>query len=87
MILPQQTYLDSVKIQLLESKQDYVEAFMLHLNSASLKKQLFKWIFETLAKLTQKDSELKRAKATKEEVKSGMDFQAGKGERMEKTKE
>ena len=47
---------------------------MLHLNSASLKKQLFKWIFETLAKLTQKDNELKRAKATKEEEKSGMDF-------------
>ena len=60
---------------------------MLHLNSASLKKQLFKWIFETLAKLTQKDTELKRAKATKEEEKSGMDFAAGKGERKEKTKE
>ena len=33
-----------VKIQLFESKKDYVEAFMLHINSEPLKKIVFKWL-------------------------------------------
>ncbi len=33
--------MDSVKLQLLESKQDYVEAFMLHTHSETLNKHLF----------------------------------------------
>lgn len=47
---------------------------MLHTHSESLSKHLFQWIFATLEMLTKKDQELKRAKAKKEDKKSGMEF-------------
>ena len=56
----QQNNLTRVKIQLFESKNDFVEAFMLHLNNEMLRKQLFPWLFETMEKLTRKDYELRR---------------------------
>ena len=56
LIGPSQVNLTRVKIQLFESKSDFVEAFMLHLNNDNLRKVLFKWLFETLEKLTKIDN-------------------------------
>ena len=50
--------LTRVKIQLFESKHDYVEAFMLHLNNETLRKHLFKWLFDTMDKLAKKERQL-----------------------------
>lgn len=43
---------------------------MQHLNSESLKKHVFKWLFETLDKLTKLD----RQQRMKQDTKTGMDF-------------
>ena len=52
------TGLTRAKIALLESKEDYVEAFMQHMNNEQLKKIVFKWLFDTFFKLTQINDEL-----------------------------
>ena len=59
-----------VKIQLFESKHDYVEAFMLHLNNGTLRRVLFKWLLETLDKLTKTDRQLRHKQAAKRAEKA-----------------
>ena len=59
-----------VKIALFESKQDYVEAFMLHLNNETLRRVLFKWLLETLDKLTKTDRQLRHKHAAKRAEKA-----------------
>lgn len=56
---PSLTNMSRIKIQLFEQKEDYLEAFMLHLTNETLKKSIFKWLFDTFEKLTQYDSELR----------------------------
>ena len=73
----QQTSLARVKVQLLESKHDYVQALLLYMNNEMLRRQLFKWLFDTMDKLTKKDYELRRAK---ESASTSMAF-GGKGKR------
>ena len=78
MIQPaQQANLARVKVQLLESKHDYVQALLLYMNNEMLRKQLFKWLFDTMDKLTKKDFELRRGK---ESTSTSMAF-GGKGKR------
>ena len=68
-----------VKIQLFESKHDYVEAFMLHLNNETLRRVLFKWLLETLDKLTKTDRQLRHKQAARraEKAQPAMDFGSG----------
>ena len=47
----------NVKIQLYENKQDYVEAFMQHLNQSQQKKHVFKWLEEKLNQLNEEEAE------------------------------
>ena len=40
-----------IKIALYENKEDYVQAFLLYLNSDTLKVKVFKWLTDTIEKL------------------------------------
>ena len=40
-----------IKIALYENKEDYVQAFLLYLNSDTLKVRVFKWLTDTIEKL------------------------------------
>ena len=70
-MIPQTTQLQliKVKIRLFENKQDYVEAFMLHITNEQLKKGLFGWLNETLAALTKEDMRLRMEREAKAERK------------------
>ena len=50
---------------------------LLYMNNEMLRKQLFKWLFDTMDKLTKKDFELRRGK---ESTSTSMAF-GGKGKR------
>jgi len=56
---PSQISMSRIKIQLFEQKEDYLEAFMLHLTNENLKKQIFKWLLDTFEKLTRHDHDLR----------------------------
>lgn len=52
---------------------------LLYMNNEMLRKQLFKWLFDTMDKLTKKDFELRRGK---ESTSTSMAF-GGKGKRKQ----
>ena len=51
MIKEDQVHLYEIKIALYENKEDYVEAFLMYLNSDVLKVKVFKWLTDTIEKL------------------------------------
>ena len=80
---PSHADMAKIKIQLFEQKQDYLEAFMLHLTNEMLKKNIFKWLLDTFEKLTRHDAELRhrhdlKAKKKKEAKQEKKDTKASK---------